>query len=98
MYNVVMDLLRHPDLVEVAGDLRSVMDTVLGAEQAAAVVAHRRRRTLRDELIELEDRGSTVVIHTAIGTAAGRPQVAADHVVVDDTVIPLEAILGIGRA
>lgn len=89
-----MDSLRHPDLVEMAGDLGRVMDAVLGAEQAAAVVAHRRARTLRDRLLQAEDRGSRVVVLTAFGTFDGRPEVGADHVVVDGTALALEAVVG----
>lgn len=87
-----MDSLRHPDLVEMAGDLRHVIDAVLGAEQAAAVVAHRRLRTLRDVLIEAEDRGAVVKIDTPNGPREGRPIVGADHVVVGSSVVPFDSI------
>lgn len=87
-----MDSLRHPDLVEMAGELRHVIDAVLGAEQAAAAVAHRRLRTLRDVLIEAEDRGQVIAIDTAAGSIDGRPSIGADHVVLGSTVIPLDAI------
>ena len=89
---MLMDSLRHPDLVEMAGELRHVIDAVLGAEQAAAAVAHPRHRTLRDVLIEAEDRGVVVVVDTSTGSPEGRPSVGADHVVVGNSVVPFDSI------
>lgn len=88
-----MDHLRHPDLVEVGHSLRATHDAVLAASQQAAHIAHRRTRTLRDILLEAEDRGDEVTVHTLDGPVRGRVGVGADAVVVGDrTVIPLQAI------
>ena len=55
-----MDALRHPDLERLARRMRSTFDRAIEAEQAAAEIAHRRTRELRELLMELEDRSSTV--------------------------------------
>lgn len=76
-----MDPLRHPDLVELSRKLRRQLDSVLAAEQAAAAATLRRRRTLRDRLLDAEDRTERITLHTAsqswTGTVAA---VGADHV------------------
>jgi hypothetical protein len=58
------------------------MDEILDAEQAAARAAARRRRSLRDLLLGIEDRGDVVTLHTTAGTAhRGVPAaVGLDHV------------------
>ncbi len=60
-----MDLIRHPDLVEVSVRMHSAFTSALEAEQIAAEVAHRRQRSLRDVLLELEDRQLPVRVTTA---------------------------------
>jgi len=88
-----MDSLRHPDLVAVGRSLRAAHDAVLAAEQDAARVAHRRTRSLRDLLLEAEDDGTEVAVHTALGVDRGRPEVGLDHVVVGTCAIALSAIV-----
>jgi len=58
----------HPDLVALGRRLRARMDETLDAEQAAARAAVRRRRSLRDALLMLEDRADPVVLRTADGS------------------------------
>lgn len=79
-------------------ELRAVHDAVLGAEQAAARVAARRHRSLWDLLVSLEDAGRPVVVDTAGGRFTGRPTVGADHVVVDGTAVPLDAVVWVRPA
>ena len=57
-----MDPFSHPDLERLGRTLRVRLDETLDAEQAAARAAARRRRTLRDRLIESEDRSEEVVL------------------------------------
>lgn len=59
-----MEPFAHPDLAALGRRLRAQMDATLDAEQAAAHAAARRRRSLRDVLLLLEDRGEPVVLHT----------------------------------
>lgn len=81
-----MDPLRHPDLESLSRELRNQLEDTLDAEQAAALSATVRRRTLRDRLLDAEDRTEQVVLatsdsHTYRGTVGG---VGVDHVVVLD--------------
>lgn len=70
----------HPDLIEIDRHIRTHLDRVLRAEQEAAELARRRSATLRDRLIELEDRGDTVVVALDDGELAGVVDgVGADH-------------------
>lgn len=79
-----MDPLRHPDLVEISRTLRHQLDAVLDAEQQAARATLRRRRTIRDRLLEAEDRQEVIDLTLANGDSfSGRLiAVGADHVVV----------------
>lgn len=71
----------HPDLVEIDLHIRNHLDRVLRAEQEAADLSRRRAATLRDRLIDLEERCETVVISHAGGETAGVVEsVGADHV------------------
>jgi hypothetical protein len=82
-----MDPFRHPDLEHLGRTLRDRLDETLNAEQSAARSAARRRRTLRDSLLESEDRSDTVVL-TAIDGHTYRGVVDAvgvDHVVLVDS-------------
>lgn len=81
----MIDPMRHPDLVEVERRLRRQFQLVLEAEQAAALVRHRRSMDLRDHLLEAEDRGSRIAVSTTDGELwTGRiGAVGADHVTID---------------
>ena len=81
-----MDPLRHPDLERLGRALRDRLDDTLEAEQEAARASARRRRTLRDRLLEAEDRSETVVLSTAEGHIHRGTVVAVgvDHVVITD--------------
>ena len=72
------------------------LDDTLDAEQAAARAAARRRRTLRDRLLDSEDRVENVVITTADGHLHRGivDAVGVDHVVVvdDETLEPKHVI------
>jgi hypothetical protein len=77
-----MDPLRHPDLIDMSRRLRKQWERVVEAEQAAARAAWWRRRTLRDRLIDAEDRAE----HTTLWSIDGRSStgivqaVGSDHV------------------
>lgn len=82
-----MDPFRHPDLESLGRTLRDRLDETLNAEQSAARSAARRRRTLRDSLLESEDRAETLVMsavdgHTYRGVVDA---VGVDHVVLIDS-------------
>lgn len=81
-----MDPLRHPDLVEISRTLRHQLDSVLAAEQQAARATLRRRRTMRDRLLEAEDRSEAIDITLTTGeTFSGHlVAVGADHILVAD--------------
>lgn len=92
-----MDSIRHPDLVDVGRGLRAMHDAVLNAEQAAAAVFERRRRTLWDLFVEWEDIGASIVVGTTAGEVRGRPDVGADHVLVAGVAVPFDAVLSARR-
>ncbi len=82
-----MDPFSHPDLERLGRTLRVRLDETLDAEQSAARSAALRRRTLRDRLIESEDRGEEVVLggtdgHVYRGSVTA---VGIDHVVLRDS-------------
>jgi len=81
-----MDPFGHPDLQRLARTLRLRLDETLDAEQAAARSAALRRRSLRDCLIEAEDRSDVVSVATTDGQVyAGRiVAVGIDHLVLSD--------------
>ena len=81
-----MDPMGHPDLVRLGRSLRNRLDDTLDAEQAAARAAARRRRTLRDRLLDSEDRTEHVVLTTSDGQIHRGvvEAVGVDHVVVID--------------
>ncbi|MDX1449774.1 MAG: hypothetical protein R3246_12015 [Acidimicrobiia bacterium] len=72
----------HPDLVEIDRAIRSNLDRVLRAEQEAAELVRRRSATLRDRLLDFEDRGDSVVVMQLDGReiAGVVDSVGADHV------------------
>lgn len=76
------DPLRHPDLVEVSQKLRLQWERVVKAEQAAARATWRRRRSLRDRLIDAEDRRELATLWSIDGRASvGKVRaVGSDHV------------------
>jgi len=81
-----MDPLRHPDLIEISRRLRHQLAQVLEAEQEAAAITLRRRSTLRDRLLEAEDRDEAIRI-TCIDGGSRRGNVSAvgvDHVVLEN--------------
>ncbi len=82
-----MDPFSHPDLERLGRALRDRFDETLIAEQSAARAAARRRRTLRDHLLEAEDRSAVVVVTATDGyTYRGVVEaVGVDHVVLVDT-------------
>lgn len=87
----------HPDLIEIDRHIRTHLDRVLQAEQVAAELARRRSATIRDRLIDLEERGDTVVLTVADDEAAGVvDSVGADHIdlitAVGVVLVPLGAI------
>ena len=77
-----MEPFTHPDLAALGRRLRAQMDVTLEAEQTAARAAARRRRSLRDVLLVLEDRAEPVVLQTATGDAVRGTLLAVgvDHV------------------
>lgn len=82
-----MDPFRHPDLEQLGRVLRDRLDETLDAEQSAARSAALRRRTLRDRLIECEDRVEEVVLggsdgHLYRGSVTA---VGVDHVVLRES-------------
>ena len=62
-----MDPFGHPDLARLGRSLRNRLDDTLDAEQSAARAAARRRRTLRDRLLDSEDRTEQIVLSTSDG-------------------------------
>lgn len=78
-----VDPLRHPDLTRLGRRLREHFDDTLEAEQEAARASARRRRVLRDVLLDAEDRTAVAVL-TAVDGSMHRgvvDAVGADHVV-----------------
>jgi len=58
----------HPDLAELGRSLRARMDRTLDAEMSAARAAARRRRTMRDRLLDAEDASMSVTIRIVDGS------------------------------
>lgn len=80
-----MDPLRHPDLIEISRRLRHQLCQVLEAEQEAAAITLRRRSTVRDRLLDAEDRNEEIRVACGEGTIR-QGKVAAvgvDHVVLE---------------
>lgn len=84
-----MDPLRHPDLVEISRRLRRQLCEVLEAEQEAAAVTLRRKSTLRDRLLDAEDRNEEIFLTCADGTDRSGQVVAVgvDHVVLEAAMV-----------
>ena len=87
----------HPDLIEIDHHIHAQFDRVLRAEQEAADVARRRTSTLRDRLLDFEERGEPVSVAHGGGTVTGSVEaVAADHVEIatasGSVLVPLSAI------
>jgi hypothetical protein len=80
-----MDPLRHPDLIEVSRRLRRQLNQVLEAEQEAAAISMRRRSSIRDRLLDAEDRNELIRVGCSDGiTRMGRvAAVGVDHVVLE---------------
>ncbi len=83
-----MDPFGHPDLQRLGRTLRNRLDETLESEQEAARSAAFRRRTIRDRLIEAEDRGERMILATTDGqvTSGTVTAVGVDHVVLSDGV------------
>ena len=64
----LLDPVRHPDLVALGRSLRERMDQTLDAEMAAARAASRRRRSVRDRLLDAEDAEWTIAVGLIDGT------------------------------
>jgi len=81
-----MDPFGHPDLQRLGRSMRDEFDETLDAEQHAARAAARRRMTLRDRLLESEDRREHVVLSTSDGHVYHGivEAVGIDHVVILD--------------
>lgn len=81
-----MDPFAHPDLQRIGRSMRIRLDETLDAEQHAARSAARRRMTLRDRLLESEDRSERVVLSTSDGHVYQGvvEAVGIDHVVLLD--------------
>lgn len=77
------DPLRHPDLVELSRRLRLQLTQVLDAEQEAAAITLRRRSTIRDRLLNAEDRNEVIHVECVDGEMrSGRVEaVGIDHVI-----------------
>jgi hypothetical protein len=84
-----MDPLRHPDLIEISRRLRHQLSQVLEAEQEAAAVTLRRKSTVRDRLLDAEDRNEEIRLTSADGTdRRGRVvAVGVDHVVLEKAAV-----------
>ncbi len=94
----MFDDLPHPDLAEMERILTDRLERVLEVEQEAAAIAARRLSTLRDRLLDVEDREGLAVIHTKDGAqVAGTLGVGLDHVEVagelHGTLIPFTEIV-----
>lgn len=78
-----MDPLRHPDLIEISRRLRFQLAQVLEAEQEAAAITLRRRSTMRDRLLDAEDRNEIVRVTCVDGAEITGPvdAVGLDHAV-----------------
>ena len=81
-----MDPFGHPDLQRLGRSMRNQLDETLDAEQHAARAAARRRTTIRDRLLESEDRAEHVVVSTSDGHLYHGvvDAVGIDHIVVRD--------------
>jgi len=81
-----MDPFGHPDLQRLGRSMRDQLDETLDAEQHAARAAARRRMSLRDRLLESEDRIEKVVVSTSDGHVYHGvvEAVGIDHVVIRD--------------
>jgi hypothetical protein len=96
-----LDPLRHPDLARLGRKLRDQLDETLDAEQEAARTVARRKRSLRDILLDAEDRGTAALVSCSDGQLfrGTISAVGTDHVVVatDDTeqVVSMSHIVGV---
>ena len=76
----VFDDSLHPDLVDLDARIRIRLDSVLQAEEEAAAVYARRTTSLRDRLIDLEEREVAVEVFTTTGRHRGHvTAVGRDH-------------------
>ncbi len=92
----------HPDVVAIDAMISERFQMVLDAEHRAALTAVTRFTSLRDRLIEIEDRAEPVTINTGSGPHHGVvTAVGIDHIVVEDAstsvVVALDAIRSVRR-
>ncbi|MEX2424434.1 MAG: hypothetical protein WD990_10685 [Acidimicrobiia bacterium] len=90
----------HPDLIEIDRHIRTHLDRVLRAEQEAADLSRRRSATVRDRLIDLEERSEAVVVTHREGEIAGVIEsVGADHFDLvsarGSVIIPISVVSGL---
>ena len=80
-----MDPLRHPDLIEISRRLRVQLAEVLEAEQEAAAITLQRRSTIRDRLLDADDRRDAVRVTCVDGTTKTGliGAVGVDHVLLE---------------
>lgn len=80
-----MDPLRHPDLTRLGRRLRDQFDDTLEAEQDAARIVARRRRSLRDILLDAEDRKVPTSVRSVDGQLLRGPitAVGTDHLIIE---------------
>lgn len=71
----------HPDLEDLGRAMQARFDRVIEAERRAAALAARRNASLRDRLLEAEDRGCGAEVITLDGLRhrGALEVVAADH-------------------
>ncbi len=63
------DPLEHPDLVDLTLRMRQHLEGIEEAERAAAALWARRRSTLRDRLLAVEERAGSVTVQWASGAS-----------------------------
>jgi len=91
-----VDPLYHPDLVVLDHRLTARFAAVSAAEHEAAVIAHRRTTTLRDRLLEAEDRLESATVYLSDGSRRqGKVMsVGLDHVAIGSSLLALAHIVG----
>ncbi|HEX9855023.1 MAG TPA: hypothetical protein VGC47_06900 [Acidimicrobiia bacterium] len=82
-----LDPIDHPDLLHLDRLMSARIEDTLQAEQFAARVAARRRLTIRDVLLELEDRNAAASLNLADGRvlSGNVASVGLDHAVIAES-------------
>lgn len=100
----MFDALDHPDMTEIGIRLQRRLDRILECEQDAADVLTRRRATIRDRLVDIEDQEGFVTVTTISGQviSGSVATVAVDHVELDggtmSTMVALDQICTVSVA